>query len=115
MSRAHSGAAAVAVHNHVDAAAAIHSLLERYEKDENLVKVDLEAGCVSLAWRAWRATWNGRAVHDSAGCIILSVADMNALSAQLRKHGAKVGDIIGVRLMQLTNQTAGAHAGTKEA
>jgi hypothetical protein len=70
---AHSGAAAVAVHNHVDAAAAIHSLLEWYEKDENLVKVDLEAGCVSLAWRAWRAVWNGRAVHDSAGCIILSL------------------------------------------
>ena len=93
MSHAHSGAAAVAVHDHVDAAAAIHSLLD---KDENLVKVDLEAGCVSLAWRACSRAQMG--AHDSAGCIILSLG--SASLVRCAKANSLPPTFIGVQQAQ---------------
>ena len=93
VSHAHSGAAAVAVHNHVDAAAAIHSLLERYEQDANLVKVDLESGCVSVAWMGAHAR-----VHDNPGCIILSLG--SASLVRCAKANSLPPTFIGVQQAQ---------------
>ncbi len=87
---AHSGAAAVAVHDHVDAAAAINSLLEWYENHE--VKVDLESGCVSLAWRV------DRGVDDSPGCIILSLG--SASLVRCAKANSLPSTFVGVQQAQ---------------
>jgi hypothetical protein len=67
---AHSGASAVAFHNHADAAAAIRGLLDEKD-DENIVKVELEAGCESLAWRRDHSLV--KLVIYRTGCIIFSL------------------------------------------